>query len=111
MSKLDDQLLRYRRERAWVQTQLNAIHREMTDVKKSFKKTYSDLEKFFPGVEFQTIESIEKFHQQLAKVLGDEFKETEKNMATAYVMLGNEIARILEEVEKIKRYRMCRKQS
>lgn len=103
LSELDDQLLKYRRERARVQTQLNAIRREMTEGKKSFKKTYSDLEKFFPGVDFRTIESIESFHQQLAKVLGDEFKETEKDLATAYVMLGNEIARILEEVEEIKK--------
>lgn len=103
LSELDDQLLKYRRERARVQTQLNAIRREMTEGKKSFKKTYSDLEKFFPGVDFQTIESIESFHQQLAKILGDEFKETEKDLATAYVMLGNEIARILEEVEEIKK--------
>lgn len=103
LSELDDQLLKYRRERARVQTQLNAIRREMTEGKKSFKKTYSDLEKFFPGVDFQTIESIESFHQQLAKVLGDEFKETEKDLATAYVMLGNEIVRILEEVEEIKK--------
>lgn len=103
LTELDDQLLKYRRERARVQTQLNAIRREMTEAKKSFKKTYSDLEKFFPGVDFQTIESIESFHQQLAKVLSDEFKETEKDLATAYVMLGNEIARILEEVEEIKK--------
>ena len=103
LSELDDQLLKYRRERARVQIQLNAIRREMTEGKKSFKKTYSDLQRFFPGVDFQTIESIESFHKQLAKVLGDEFKETEKDLATAYVMLGNEIARILKEVEEIKK--------
>lgn len=103
LSELDEQLLKYRRERARVQTQLNAIRREMTEGKKSFNKTYSDLEKFFPSVEFQTLENIERFHQQLAKVLGDEFKETEKDLATAYVMLGNEIARILDEVEEIKK--------
>ncbi len=103
LSELDDQLRRYRRERARVQTQLNAIRREMTEGKKSFKKTYSDLERFFPGIEFKTIESIERFHQQLAKVLGDEFKETEKDLATTYVMLGNEIARIAKEAEEIKK--------
>lgn len=75
----------------------------MTEGKKSFKKTYSDLERFFPGVEFQTIENIERFHQQLAKALGDEFKETEKDLATAYAMLGNEIARINKEAEEIKK--------
>lgn len=49
--------------------------------------TLSDLEKFFFGVEFQTIESIERFYHQLPQVLGDEFKETEKDLATAYVLL------------------------
>ncbi len=39
------------------------------------------------GVEFQTIESIERFYQQLPQVLGDEFIETEKDLATAYVLL------------------------
>ena len=39
----------------------------------------------------------------MAKVLGDEFKETEKDLAIAYEMLGNEIARILKEVEEIKK--------
>lgn len=82
----------------------------MTEGKKSFKKTYSGLGKFFPGVEFQTIENIERFHQQLAKVLGDEFKETEKDLATAYVMLGNEISRINKETEEIKRFRMYRRE-
>lgn len=80
MSELNDQLLKYRRERALVQTQLNAIRREMTEGKKSFKKTYSDLERYFPNIDFQTLESIESFHQQLAKVLDDEFKETEKDL-------------------------------
>ena len=102
LSELDDQLLKYRRERARVQTQLNAIRREMTEGKKSFKKTYSDLEKFFPGVDFQTIESIESFHQQLAKVLGDEFKETEKDLATAYVKaILKEYAQITTELNNL----------
>lgn len=39
----------------------------------------------------------------MAKVLDDELKESEKDLATAYVMLGNEIARILEEVEETKK--------
>ena len=49
--------------------------------------TLSDLEKFFFVFEFQTIESIERFYQQLPQVLGDEFIETEKDLATAYVLL------------------------
>lgn len=103
LTELENQLILYRRQKARVQTQLNSIRREMTEGKKSFKKTYSDLERFFPGVEFQTLENIESFHQKLAKVLGDEFKETEKDLATTYMMLSNEIVRILGEIEEIKK--------
>lgn len=70
--------------------------------KKTFKRSYSDLEKFFPGVEFKTIAEIEKFHQVLSKVLQDEFKESEADLATTYIMLGNEIAKIKEQIAKIK---------
>lgn len=103
LTELEEQLIRYRREKARVQTQLNAIRREMTEGKKSFKKTYGDLERFFPGVEFQALENIEGFHQKLAKVLSEEFKETEKDLATTYMMLSNEIVRILGEIEEIKK--------
>ena len=111
LSELDDQLRLYRRQKARVQTQLNAIRREIKKKKKSFKKTFSDLERFFPGVEFYAIEEVEGFHQKLAKILGDEFKEKVKYLATTYVMLSNEIARILGEIEEIKKSRMCLRQS
>ena len=42
------------------------------------------------------------FHQKLAKVLADEFAETEKDLATTYVLLGNEIAKIQEQITAIK---------
>ena len=103
LTELENQLLLYRRQKAKVQSQLNSIRREMTEGKKSFKKTYSELERFFPEAEFQTLESIESFHQKLAKVLGDEFKETEKDLATTFMMLSNEIVRIQGEIEEIKK--------
>lgn len=74
----------------------------MTEGKKSFKKTYSDLECFFPGVEFKVVEDIEKFHQSLSKVLTAEFKEAEKDLAITFIMLNNEIVSIKEQIADIK---------
>lgn len=74
----------------------------MYDGKKSFKRTFVDLEKFFPGEEFKELESVERFHQSLSKVLTEEFKETEKDLATAYVMLGNQIVAIKEQIAEVK---------
>lgn len=74
----------------------------MYEGKKSFKRTFADLEKFFPGEEFKELESVERFHQSLSKVLTEEFKETEKDLATAYVMLGNQIVSIKEQIAEVK---------
>lgn len=102
LSELNSLLLSYSRQRARVQMQLNSLRKEMTEGKKSFKRSYSDLERFFPGVEFKSIAEIDKFHQGLSKVLQEEFKESEANLATTYVMLGSEIKKIKEQIAEIK---------
>ena len=81
---------------------LNSLRKEMTEGKKSFKRSYSDLERFFPGMEFKSIAEIDKFHQGLSKVLQEEFKESEADLATTYVMLGSEIKKIKEQIAEIK---------
>lgn len=102
LSELNEMLINYRRQRAKVQTQLNSLRREMTEGKKSFKKTFTELEKYFPQEEFKALTEVEQFHQSLAKVLTTEFKETEKDLATAYVLLGNEIVSIKEQIAEVK---------
>ena len=67
------------------------------------------MERFFPGEEFRTLEDIERFHQKLAKILADEFAETEKDLATTFVLLNNEIGRIQEQITEIKNVpKLCR---
>lgn len=102
LTELTETLINYRRQKARVQTQLNAVRRDMTGQKKSFKRTFTDLERFFPSEEFRVLEDIERFHQKLAKVLADEFAETERDLATTFVLLNNEIVRIKEQITEIK---------
>ena len=102
LSELTEQLINYRRQKARVQTQLNTVRRDMTEQKKGFKRTFTDLERFFPNEEFRTLEDIERFHQKLARILAEEFAETEKDLATTYVLLNNEIVRIQEQITEIK---------
>lgn len=102
LSDLTESLINYRRQRAQIQTQLNAVRRDMTGQKRSFKKTFADLERFFPNENFYTLEEIERFHQKLSKILEEEYAETEKNLATTYVLLNNEIVRIQEQITEIK---------
>lgn len=101
-SELREQLIGLRRQRAAVQTQLNDVRRDMTGQKRSFKRTFSDLERFFPNEEFRTLEEIEGFHHKLSRILDSEFKETEGDLATTYMLLGDEIARIKNQITEIK---------
>lgn len=102
LSELRELLINYRRQLAAVQTQLNSVRRDMTGQKKGFKRTFSDLERFFPGEEFRTLEEIERFHQKLSKILNDEFRETESNLTTTYTLLNNEIVRIQNQITEVK---------
>lgn len=102
LSELNEALINFRRQRALVQTQLNSVRRDMTGEKRSFKRTFTDLERFFPNEEFHTLEEIEHFHQKLTKILEQEFAETERSLATTYALLGREIAAIQEQITEIK---------
>lgn len=101
LTELTEQLINYRRQRARVQTQLNSVRRDMTEKKRGFKRTFAELERFFPSEEFRTLEEIERFHSKLAKILAEEFAETEKNLATTYALLSNEIVRLKDEITEI----------
>lgn len=102
LSELNEALINFRRQRALVQTQLNSVRRDMTGEKRSFKRTFTDLERFFPNEKFHTLEEIEHFHQKLTKILEQEFAETERSLATTYALLSREIAAIQEQITEIK---------
>lgn len=102
LSELNEALINFRRQRALVQTQLNSVRRDMTGEKRSFKRTFTDLERFFPNEEFHTLEEIEHFHQKLTKILEQEFAETERSLATTYALLSREIAAIQKQITEIK---------
>lgn len=102
LSELNEALINYRRQRALIQTQLNSVRRDMTGERRSFKRTFTDLQRFFPNEEFHTLEEIERFHQKLTKILKKEFTETERSLATTYALLGSEIAAIQEQITEIK---------
>ena len=101
ITALTEQLIAYRREKAEVQTQLNNVRRDMQNPKKSFKRTFTDLERFFPEESFKELEEIEHFHQRLSKILTEEFKQMEADLATTFVMLNNEIVKIKDQITEL----------
>lgn len=103
LSELQAQIVHFQREAAQVQHDLNNVRRDMTGEKKSFRNGFGELERFFPNEDFRSLEEIEAFHKRLSKVLQDEYKDAERNLATSYMTLNNEIVRLKEEVASIKK--------
>ena len=102
LSELTEKLSMLKRQNAQIRTRLNAVRREMIEGKKSFVRTYGDLEHFFPGVEFRSIDQVEELHKNRSKVLTDEYKEAEKSLAASFVLLSQQILEIEGQIKDIK---------
>lgn len=102
LTELNEALINYRRQKALIQTQLNSVRRDKTGERRSFKRTFTELERFFPNEEFRTLEAIEHFHRKLTKILEQEFIETERSLAATDALLEKEIATIQEQITEIK---------
>lgn len=102
LAELNNLLINYRRQNSRVRVQLGFIRNEMDEGKKSFKRTFLDLEKFFPTEEFKELESVEKFHKKLSKVLKEEFKESEIKLESTKNMLESQITEIEKQIREIK---------
>ncbi|MGN1356343.1 MAG: DUF2326 domain-containing protein [Succinivibrionaceae bacterium] len=102
IASLTEQLIKCRRQLTRVQMQLNAVRRDTTQQKIGFKRTFSDLEKFFPSEQFRTLEELERFHQKLAQILDGEFKEVEKDLVSTHALLEEKIVELENQIKEYK---------
>ena len=103
ITEIQTQLVQLRRQAAQVRHDLNNVRRDMSGEKRGFKSSFSELERFFPNEDFRALEEVEGFHRRLSKVLRDEYKEAERNLATSYTVLNNEIVKLKDELAEIKK--------
>lgn len=98
ISVLHEQLADFKRQRSRLLAQMRAIQADQDLGKKTFKRNYDDLLRFFPGVDLQLIESIEVFHKQLAGILKKEFSDAETSMQATLSLIDAEIVKIEAEI-------------
>jgi DNA repair exonuclease SbcCD ATPase subunit len=83
-------------------SRLNVIKSNEEAGPKRYRNNYHELEQFFPDVDIQRIEKIDKFHHQITKFLKLEF-EREKNTIEENVEdLSHHISQLVNEAQKIK---------
>jgi len=101
ISELQIKLKQLKRQKISLVSQLEAIQADQNLGQKSFQKSYTDLQRFFPSVDIQRIEEIENFHQKMARILKAEFSEEEKHLQTAIGLLDSAIKDAEDEIAKI----------
>ena len=101
LSILQGKLSNFKRQRSHLLAQLRAIRADQNLGKKSFKRNYDDLLRFFPEVNLQRIEAIEGFHKQLVGILKKEFSETEESIQATLALIESEMAQIEESISQM----------
>ena len=101
LSILQGKLSNFKRQRSHLLAQLRAIRADQDLGKKSFKRNYDDLLRFFPEVNLQRIEAIEGFHKQLVGILKKEFSETEESIQATLALIESEMAQIEESISQM----------
>ena len=101
LSILQGKLSNFKRQRSHLLAQLRAIRADQNLSKKSFKRNYDDLLRFFPEVNLQRIEAIEGFHKQLVGILKKEFSETEESIQATLALIESEMAQIEESISQM----------
>lgn len=101
-ASLTDELSRLHRELASTQARLDTVREEITGNKGGFKRSFSELERFFPREDFKTLSEIETFHRELTKVLAGEFSEAESSLNDICSMLNERISALQAELSEIK---------
>lgn len=83
-------------------SRLNVIKSNEEAGPRRYRNNYHELEQFFPDVDIQRIEKIDKFHHQITKFLKLEF-EREKNTIEENVDdLSHRISQLVNEAQEIK---------
>ena len=101
LSILQSRLSNYKRQRSRLLAQLRAIRADQDLGKKSFKRNYDDLIRFFPNVDIKHIEAIESFHKQLAGILKKEFSETEATIQATLGLIESEMNKSEFEISEM----------
>ena len=101
LSILQGKLSNFKRQRSHLLAQLRAIRADQDLGKKSFKRNYDDLLRFFPEVDLRRIEAIEGFHKQLVGILKKEFSETEESIQATLALIESEMAQIEESISQM----------
>ena len=67
-----------------------------------FRSNYRELQQFFPDIDLNRIEEIDKFYHQVTKFLKEEFEKEKNSLETNISEIDHHINELVTEARKIK---------
>lgn len=101
LSLAQTNLSNYKRQRTKLIAQLRSIRTDKELGPKKFKRSYEELQRFFPNVDMRRIETIEEFHKQLVDILEDEFSQAEDNLRATITLIDTEMGVIESNISNL----------
>lgn len=101
LSEIKKKLAGLRRQKGKLLSQIRAMTTDMEIDESSFKRDYSELSEFFPGVDIKHIEEIDAFHRQLKNVLKSQYKDNQKKLNDALELIELQITVLEREATEI----------
>lgn len=101
LAEIKAQLRSLRRQRTRLEGQIKAIEDGVGFSSKSAKNDYEELKRFFPDANIAAIEEVEEFHNQLAKILSKERKESLDSLKETLAITNGKIEELEKRQEKI----------
>ena len=102
ITSIRNKIASLRRQRSMMESQKTALETSRKEKKaKQLQSDYTELLRFFPGVDLRKLEEVEKFHRQLSTILNSELRASEKQLDVMISLINEEIARLEQEQLKI----------
>jgi hypothetical protein len=90
-SKMRSESTKAKRQRTRLLSKLAAIEKDIAGDIPFDEMDFSELTRFFPGIELKTIYSVTLFHENLRKVLNEEFQRERTNLKAMIDILDTQI--------------------
>ncbi|CAM3061203.1 DUF2326 domain-containing protein [Paenibacillus sediminis] len=102
---ISDELIELRERKRILLSEREHLKSRLIRSNKGFSKTISvefeNLLEFFPQVNIQKLDEIERFHNGISNILSVELEQAKKNLRQRIDVLDNEIAEINNKMEKL----------
>ena len=101
LTSLRDELFRLKRRRTKICSELNYLTQSLTEKPSDLEVDMGFLKSYFPEIEIESLERIERFHSRITKILNEESRAQRDSLDAQYTYLNSRIEELFEQIGKL----------